>query len=162
MEFSRPEYCSGSLSLLQDIFPTQGSNPGLLHCRQILHLLSHKGSPRILAWVAHPLSSGPSWPRNQTRVSCIAGAFFTNWAIRDAQRALLTARSTPPLPRCHCCSPCAVLCLCLWSPDPCPQLTAPGTAGWQLTPLLAILASWSPQLLQPEQEEMAAWARCYQ
>ena len=30
-----------SLSLLQGIFPTQGSNPGLLHCRQILYQLSH-------------------------------------------------------------------------------------------------------------------------
>ena len=29
-------------------FPTQGSNPGLPHCRQILYKLSHKGSPRIL------------------------------------------------------------------------------------------------------------------
>ena len=35
-----------SLSLLQGIFPTQGSNPGLLHCRQILYQLNHKGSPR--------------------------------------------------------------------------------------------------------------------
>ena len=35
----------GSLSLLQGIFPTQGSNPGLLHCRQILYQLSHEGSP---------------------------------------------------------------------------------------------------------------------
>ena len=35
----------GSLSLLQRIFPTQGSNPGLLHCRQILYQLSQKGSP---------------------------------------------------------------------------------------------------------------------
>ena len=34
----------GSLSLLQWIFPTQGLNPGLGHCRQILYLLSHKGS----------------------------------------------------------------------------------------------------------------------
>ena len=32
------------------IFPTQGSNPGHLHCRQILYQLSHKGSPRILEW----------------------------------------------------------------------------------------------------------------
>ena len=32
----------GSLSLLRGIFPTQGSNPGLLHCRQILYQLSHK------------------------------------------------------------------------------------------------------------------------
>ena len=35
----------GSLSLLQGIFPTQGSNPGLLHCRLILYQLCHKGSP---------------------------------------------------------------------------------------------------------------------
>jgi len=35
----------GSLSLLQGIFPTQGSNPCLLHCRRILYQLSHKGSP---------------------------------------------------------------------------------------------------------------------
>jgi len=34
----------GSLFLLQGIFPTQGSNPGLPHCRQILYQLSHKGS----------------------------------------------------------------------------------------------------------------------
>ena len=35
----------GSLSFLQRIFPTQGLNPGLLHCRQILlYQLSHKGS----------------------------------------------------------------------------------------------------------------------
>ena len=44
----------GSLSLLQGIFPTQGSNPGLPHCGQILYQLSHKGSPRILEWVAYP------------------------------------------------------------------------------------------------------------
>ena len=30
---SRPGYWVGSLSLLQGIFPSQGSNPGLLHCR---------------------------------------------------------------------------------------------------------------------------------
>jgi len=34
----------GSLSLLQGIFPTQGSNSGLLHCRWILYQLSHQGS----------------------------------------------------------------------------------------------------------------------
>ena len=38
------------------IFPTQGSNPGLPHCRQILHQVSHKGSPRKLEWVASPFS----------------------------------------------------------------------------------------------------------
>ena len=50
----------GSLSLLQRIFPTQGSNPGLPHCRRILSQLSHKGSPRILKWVAYPFSSRSS------------------------------------------------------------------------------------------------------
>ena len=44
------------LSLLQGIFPTQGLNPGLLHCGHILYQLSHKGSPRILEWVAYPFS----------------------------------------------------------------------------------------------------------
>ena len=72
----------GSLSLLQGIFPTQELNPGLLHCWRILYQLSHKGSPRILMWVAYPFSSRSSWPRNQTGVSCIAGGFFTSWAIR--------------------------------------------------------------------------------
>ena len=38
----------GSLSLLQGIFQTQGSNPGLLHCRRILYQLSHKGSSSIV------------------------------------------------------------------------------------------------------------------
>ena len=38
----------GCHGLLQRIFPTQGSNPGLSHCRQILYQLSHEASPRIL------------------------------------------------------------------------------------------------------------------
>ena len=54
----------GSLSLLQGIFPTQGSNPGLPHCRRILYQLSHQGSPRILEWVAFPFSRGSSQPRS--------------------------------------------------------------------------------------------------
>ena len=72
----------GSLSLLQGIFPTQGLNPGLPHCRQILYQLNHKWSPRILEWVAHPFSSRSSRPRDRTGVSCITGKFFTDWAIR--------------------------------------------------------------------------------
>ena len=67
----------GSLSLLQWIFPTQGSNPGLLHCRRIHYQLSHQGSPRILEWVAYPFSSGSFQPRDRTGVSCIAGGFFS-------------------------------------------------------------------------------------
>ena len=82
MEFCRPEYWNGSFPFSRGIFPTQGLNPGLLHCRHILYQLSHKGSPRILEWVTYPFSRGSSQPRNQTWVSCIAGGFFTNWAIR--------------------------------------------------------------------------------
>ena len=36
----------GRLSLLQGIFPTQGSNPGPLHCRGILYQLSYQGKPK--------------------------------------------------------------------------------------------------------------------
>ena len=62
----------GSLSLLDGIFQTQGSNPGLTHCRQILYQLS-KGSPRILNWVACPFSSGSGFPTlesNQGLLHC--------------------------------------------------------------------------------------------
>ena len=40
---------------------------------------------RIMEWVALPFSRGPSQPRDQTQVSCIAGRFFTSWATREAQ-----------------------------------------------------------------------------
>ena len=113
----------GSLSLLQKIFSTQGSNPGLQHYRWILYQLSHKGSPRILEWVAYPFSRESSQPgiepgspalqvdslpaepqgkpnntgvgslsllqgifptQGSNRVSCTAGRFFTNGAMREA------------------------------------------------------------------------------
>ena len=41
----------GSFPLLRELFPTQGSNPGLPHCRRILYQLSHKGSPGILPYI---------------------------------------------------------------------------------------------------------------
>ena len=91
--------------LLQGIFPTQGSNPGLPHWRQTLYCLSHQGSPmlvaqlcpslcdavdcsppgssvhgflqaRILEWVAISFSRGSSQPRDQTKGSRVAGRFF--------------------------------------------------------------------------------------
>ena len=67
----------GSRSLIQGIFLTRGSNLGLSHFRQLLYQLSHKGSPRILEWVAYPFSSGSFKFRNWT-------GFFTSWAIREA------------------------------------------------------------------------------
>ena len=66
------------------LFITQGSNPGLLHCRQTLYHLSHEASPRILKWVVFPFSKGSFQPRNWTGVSFIADRFFTSWATREA------------------------------------------------------------------------------
>ena len=96
MEFSGQNTEVGSLSLLQGILPIQGSNPGLPHCRQTLYQLSHKGSPRILERVAYPFSSRSSQPRNRTRVSYIAGRFFTNWAIREALHLIRTDSNAFP------------------------------------------------------------------
>ena len=71
---------AAAFTFSRGVIPTQGSNPGLLHCRWILYQLSHKGSPRILEWVAYPFSSGSSQSRNQTRVSCISDGLLTIWA----------------------------------------------------------------------------------
>ena len=66
----------GSLSLLQGVIPTQGSNPGLLYYSWILCQLSHKGSPRILAWAAYPFSSRSSQPRNWTGSPALQADFL--------------------------------------------------------------------------------------
>ena len=102
--FSMQEYKNTGIGchvLLRGIFPTQGLDPGLLHCRWILYQLSHKGSPkplqscsilcdpmdcslpgcsvhfsilhaRILEWVAMSSSRGSSQPADQTHVSCVS------------------------------------------------------------------------------------------
>ena len=58
--------------LLQGIFPTQGSNQGLPHCRQILDQLSHKGSLRIPEWDLPNPGIGPGSP------TFYLGGFSTN------------------------------------------------------------------------------------
>ena len=65
MEFSGQNTGVCSLSLLQGVFPTQGLNPGLLHCRRILYQLSSQGNQRIPEWVANPFCCGSSQPRNE-------------------------------------------------------------------------------------------------
>ena len=74
----------GCHALLQGIFPTQGSNPGVPHCRCIIYHLSHQKSPRILKWVAYSFYRGSLQPRKWTEDSCIAGRFLTSWATREA------------------------------------------------------------------------------
>ena len=86
MAFSRPECWSGWP------FPSPGDlpNPRIELRSPALQAdslqLSHKGSPRILEWVAYPFSRGSSQSRNLTWISCVAGRFFTNWAIWEAYR----------------------------------------------------------------------------
>ena len=66
----------GSLSLLQGIFPTWESNPGLPHCRLILYQLSHQESPQINT---RPTSRGSDLgvkPASLTSPA-LAGGFFT-------------------------------------------------------------------------------------
>ena len=73
----------GSLSFLQG-----SSNPGIKPRSPTLQVDSlpaePQGKPKNTDWVAYPFSRQPSWPRNWTGVSCIAGGFFTKWAIREA------------------------------------------------------------------------------
>ena len=60
----------GSLSLLQGIFPTQGS--------------IHISGWFFTSWATREAQEyGPSWPRNWIGVSCIAGGFFTSWVTRE-------------------------------------------------------------------------------
>ena len=63
--FQNPmEFCQnngvGSCSLLQCIFPTQGSNPGLPLCRQILYHLSHQEAQEY--WSGYPIPSSGDLP----------------------------------------------------------------------------------------------------
>ena len=52
----------GSLSVLQGIFPTQGFNPGLPHCRQILYQLGYQGSPYWIKMDSKSTVGLPRWP----------------------------------------------------------------------------------------------------
>ena len=71
----------GSLSLLQGIcLPNPGIKPRSPALQVDSLPAEPQGSPRILEWVAYPFSRGSSRSRNRTRVSCIAGGFFTNRA----------------------------------------------------------------------------------
>ena len=60
----------GSCSLLQGIFPTQGLNPSLLHCRRILYQLSHKGNPYMKPNI------GPEFPIKIQRMKNLTGLLY--------------------------------------------------------------------------------------
>ena len=95
----------GSYSLLQGIFPTQGWNPGLPHCRRILYCLSHQGSlwgtqgcvysPKTRGKLrfsrmwnhTHPVgptrTTGPDWPSRTGAALCF---FSPRGACLDPHR----------------------------------------------------------------------------
>ena len=89
----------GSLSFLQGIYPTHGSNLGIPHCRKILYHLSHQGSPKILEWVADPFCSRSSQPRNRTRVSSLQAYSLTTELSEKLSRKPLSwlARNSHPM-----------------------------------------------------------------
>ena len=76
--FSRQEYWGGLPCLPPEDLTNPGIKPRSPHCRWILYLLRHQGSPWILEWAACPFSRGSFWVSNQTRVSCISGKFLGN------------------------------------------------------------------------------------
>ena len=75
-------------------FPSQGDLPhlGIEPRSPALQMDSlpdePQGKPKNTGVVAYPFSSGSFWPRNWTGVSCIAGGFFANWAMREALNCL--------------------------------------------------------------------------
>ena len=102
MEFSSPTTGLGSLSFLQGIFPTQGSNPGLPHCRRILYQLSHRGSPRILEWGAYSFSRGPSQSKNWTgSPACTVMSFDSSQDACGDEKHFMSAPCTTCFFSCH-------------------------------------------------------------
>ena len=77
LPFPSPEECCSVVS--DSLRPMPCSPPGSWD------------SPGKNTGVAISFSRGSSWPRDQTRVSCIAGWFFTLWAIREARSPLVTS-----------------------------------------------------------------------
>ena len=75
--------------LLQGIFPTQGSNAGLLHCRQILYRLDYEGSPigaSILKELQKPLKHGPlPSGSNSVQKACSQGV-CRDWSMYNTLR----------------------------------------------------------------------------
>ena len=74
----------GSRSLLQDIFPAQGLNPGLLHCRQILYQLNYKGSRSLclMSFLFHCSFIMPSFVLNRSPIQV--------WCMRQSAQGWCT------------------------------------------------------------------------
>ena len=80
-----------SLSLLQGIFPTQGSNSGLPHCRRILYQVSHKG---------RPVAKTPKLPMQGTWVRSLVGKLRSNISKVSAGTTTTEAQQAAMKTRC--------------------------------------------------------------
>ena len=82
VEFPKQEYWSGlPFPSPRGIFPIQGSNPGLLHWRQILYQLSHKGSLTI--YIQQNVSS--SWKLSRKhKSSCLRKVYYSHCYMKDS------------------------------------------------------------------------------
>ena len=79
MGFSREEYSGGCHFLLQGSFQTQGLNPSLLHCRQILQHLNHQGSHDTLLLHTHTHTHTHTHIYIYTKIYiCIYTVLYTN------------------------------------------------------------------------------------
>ena len=99
----------GSLSFLQGIFLTHGSNPSLPHCWADSLPAEPQGKPKNTGVVAISCSKESSWTRDRIRVSHLAGRLFTNWTTREAKKKVKVAQ----------------LCLTLCNPVDCVACQSP-------------------------------------
>ena len=88
-KFSRQEYWSGLPCPPPGDLPHPGIKPASVMSPELAggfftNRAIWEAPIYSVEWVAYPFSRGFSSPRNQTRVSCIVGRFFTSWATREA------------------------------------------------------------------------------
>ena len=85
MGFSRQEYWSGLPCPPPGDLPNPGIKPRSLAVRADSLPVKPQGKPKNTGVGSLSLLQWIFWPGNWTGVSCIAGGFFTNWAMREAQ-----------------------------------------------------------------------------
>ena len=113
MEFSRPEYWSGYPFPFPGDLPNSGIEPRSSSLQADSLLAEPQGKPKNTGVGSLSLLSGSSWPKNRTRVSSIAGGFFTNWAMREDPRRCLTS-GINTISYCYCYVNCSSLGETAW------------------------------------------------
>ena len=98
MRFSRQEYWSElPFPSPEDLFPTQGSNSGLLHCRQTPYFLSHQGNQvytiSVLYWAHLCMKCSLGISHFLEEISSVSHSivflYFLHWSLRKASLSLL-------------------------------------------------------------------------